>query len=411
VNKPAASPKAASPKAAPPKAENKQGAGFSGPGVPFDCVALLLQGGGALGAYQAGVYEALVERNIEPTWICGISIGAINSAIIAGNAPEQRVARLREFWESISSGGNWNNWWLDLPGGLFMRGVMNQAAAGGVLMQGIPGFFTPQVPPAPLQPKGSRGATSWYDTHPLKSTLERLVDFDLINQAKMRFSVGAVNVRTGNFNYFDTTKDKIGVEHVMASGALPPAFPAVEIEGQIYWDGGMVSNTPLDWVLSSRADVNTLIFQLDLWSARGDAPKDLAEVATRMKDIQYSSRTRAATDQFRYRQKLRAALYRLMQQMPAELLKTPEAKLLRSETGPAAYNIVQLIYRSASYESQSKDFEFSRATMEEHWQAGYRDAHTTLNHKEVLTLPPNPSDVRVFDCLRPPGEHGGKIVD
>jgi NTE family protein len=262
-----------------------------------------------------------------------------------------------------------------------------------------------------LQPKGSPGATSWYDTHPLKATLEKLVDFDRINQAKMRFSVGAVNVRTGNFAYFDTIRDKIRVEHIMASGALPPAFPAVEIEGELYWDGGMVSNTPLDWVLSTRRDVNTLILQVDLWSARGDAPNDLAEVGTRMKDIQYSSRTRAATDQFKYRQKLRAALYELMQKMPPELAATPEAKLLRSETGPAAYNIVQLIYRSATYESQSKDYEFSRATMDEHWQAGYRDAHTTLNHPEVLALPRQPSDVQVFDVLRPPEERGGRIND
>jgi NTE family protein len=389
----------------------QEGLASAGPAVPFESVALLLQGGGALGAYQGGVYQALVEHKVEPTWVCGISIGAINSAIIAGNPLEQRVEKLREFWESISSGGNWNNWWLDLPGGMMMRGVLNQAAAGGVLMQGIPGFFTPQVPPAPLQPKGSPGATSWYDTHPLKSTLERLVDFDRINQGRMRFSVGAVNVRSGNFAYFDTTRDTIGVEHVMASGALPPAFPAIEIKGELYWDGGMVSNTPLDWVLSSRRDVNTLIFQLDLWSARGHAPKDLADVGTRMKDIQYSSRTRSATDQFKYRQKLRAALYQLMQKMPPELLDTSEAKMLKSETSPAAYNIVQLIYRSATYESQSKDYEFSRKTMEEHWQAGYRDAQTTLKHREVLALPPHPSDVRIFDCLRPADEHGGQISD
>src|SRR5262249_54565975 len=153
-------------------------------------------------------------------------------------------------------------------------------------------------------------------TKALRSTLERLVDFDRINRGRMRFSVGAVNVRTGNFAYFDTTKETIRVEHVMASGALPPAFPAVEVDGELYWDGGMVSNTPLDWVLSFRKDVNTLILQVDLWSARGEAPNDLAEVGTRMKDIQFSSRTRAATDQFRYRQKLRAALYKLMQKMP-----------------------------------------------------------------------------------------------
>jgi NTE family protein len=372
------------------------------PAVPFDSVCLLLQGGGALGAYQAGVYEALLEHGVEPTWISGISIGAINSAIIAGNPPEKRVERLREFWESISTGGTWNNVWLDFPGSEIMRGVFNQVSAGGVLMQGIPGFFTPQVPPAPLQPKGTKAATSWYDTAALKSTLERLVDFDRINHGGMRFSVGAVNVRTGNFCYFDTIRDKIRVEHVMASAALPPAFPAVEIDGELYWDGGLVSNTPLDWVLSNRRDVNTLIFQVDLWSARGQIPGDLAEVGTRMKDIQYSSRTRAAVDLFKARQKLRAALYKLMHEAPPEFAGTPEARLLTSETGPAAYNIALLIYRSPTYESQSKDFEFSRTTMEEHWQAGGKDARVTLNHPDVLALPPS-ADVRVFDCLRPPG--------
>jgi NTE family protein len=399
-------------KAAVRKVAARDGVGVATPDLPFECVSLLLQGGGALGAYQAGVYEAMVERKIEPTWVCGISIGAINSAIIAGNPLEQRVARLREFWEEVTSvGGSRNNWWIDLPGGSFMRGLVNQFAAGGVLLQGAPGFFTPQMPPATMQPKGSSGATSWYDTKPLKATLERLVDFDRINQANMRFSVGAVNIRTGNFAYFDTITDKIGVEHVMASGALPPAFPPVEIRGELYWDGGMVSNTPLDWVLATRRDINTLVLQVDLWSARGQAPADLAEVGTRMKDIQYSSRTRAATDQFKHRQKVRGALYTLMQKMPPELAATPEARLLKSETGPAAYNIVLLIYRSATYESQSKDYEFSRSTMEEHWQAGYRDAHTTFSHPQVLALPAHPSGVQVFDCLRPPDEHGGRISD
>jgi NTE family protein len=381
------------------------------PGLPFESVALLLQGGGALGAYQAGVYQALVERDVEPTWICGISIGAINSAIIAGNPPQHRVAKLREFWELVSAGGNWDDAWLGLPAGNVMRGIANQVAAGGVLLQGVPGFFTPRMPPAALRPKGAPGATSWYDTAALKATLERLVDFDRINRGAIRFSVGAVNVRTGNFAYFDTTQEKIRVDHIMASGALPPAFPAVEIDGELYWDGGMVSNTPLDWVLSSRDDVDTLILQVDLWSARGQLPQDLSDVGTRMKEIQYSSRTRAATDEFKRRQKLREALYRLMKKLPPDLAATPEAKLLTHETDPAAYNIVQLIYRSASYESQSKDYEFSRQTMEEHWRTGYGDACKTLQHPEVLALPPRPSQVRVFDCLRPPEERDGRSED
>ena len=371
----------------------------------FESVVLVLQGGGALGAYQAGVYEALAERGIEPTWISGISIGAINSAIIAGNPAADRVAKLRSFWELVSAGtAAWPGLWTEIWRGDAARGIANQFAAGGVAMNGVAGFFTPRYPPPPFQPNGTPAATSWYDTAELRATLERLVDFDRINAAQIRFSVGAVNVRTGNFAYFDNAKDKIRPAHVMASGALPPAFPAVEIDGEFYWDGGMVSNTPLDWVLSSRSDLDTLVLQIDLWSARGALPRDLTEVAVRMKEIQYSSRTRAATDDFRRAQKLREAINDLLGQLPPELAVTPLAKRLAKESDPAVYNIVQLIYRSPTYEGQSKDFEFSRQTMEEHWRAGYRDAVKTLAQPQVLKRPDSPSAVHVFDFLRAPGE-------
>jgi NTE family protein len=374
-------------------------------GTPFESVVLLLQGGGALGSYQAGVYQAVCEHGIEPTWISGISIGAINSAIIAGNPVEKRVEKLREFWETVSTGDSpWSNYLGDLYSGDFVRGLANQISAGGVLLRGVPAFFAPRYPPAPLQPKGTPEATSWYDTSPLRGTLERLVDFDRINSGEMRFSIGAVNVRTGNFAYFDNATEKIRPAHVMASGALPPAFPAVEVDGQFYWDGGMVSNTPLDWVLSTKTDLDTLVLQVDLWSARGHLPKDMSEVAVRMKEIQYSSRTRAATDEFRRVQKLRAAFNELLAKMPPELAATPQAQLLARQSDPAVYNIVQLIYRSPTYESQSKDYEFSRATMEEHWKSGYQDALTTLSHPEVLKLPDTPSMVKVFDVLRPSDE-------
>ena len=371
--------------------------------TPFPSVALLLQGGGALGAYQAGVYEALAERGIEPTWTCGISIGAINSAIIAGNAPEQRVDRLRAFWE-LASGGSigWGRWLPGLATDAVVRGLINQFAAGGVAANGVPGFFAPRFPPPPLQPGGTPAATSWYDTSALKQTLEKLVDFHRINDKRaMRFSVGAVNVATGDFAYFDNATDTIRPEHIMASGALPPAFPAVEIGGQHYWDGGMVSNTPLDWVLSARTELDTLVFQVDLWSADGSLPRDLASVAVRMKEVQYSSRTRAATDEFRTAQRLRAAFQALLKQMPAELAATPEARLLAEASDPALYNIVQLVYRSPTYEGQSKDYEFSRQTMEEHWRTGYENACTTLDHPEVLALPTDPSGVAVYDFLHP----------
>jgi NTE family protein len=371
-------------------------------GTPFESVALLLQGGGALGAYQAGVYEALVEAGVMPCWLAGISIGAINSAIIAGNPPERRIERLRAFWERVSNGDGFSGYWNGLVGEGPMRQWINQLSAGQVIAAGAPGFFTPRMPPPYLRAPGAPGATSWYDSAPLRATLEELVDFDRINARETRFSVGAVNVRTGNFVYFDNANRRIGPEHVMASGALPPAFAPVEIEGDLYWDGGLVSNTPLDWVLSAPSNLDTLIFQVDLWSARGDAPRDLMEVAVRAKEIQYSSRTRAATDSFRKMQRLRTVYNELFELLPPELAATPQAQLLAHVADPAVYNVVQLIYRSPSYEGQSKDYEFSRQTMEEHWAAGRRDAKITLAHPEVLALPTSSNNaVHVYDFISP----------
>lgn len=368
----------------------------------FESVALLFQGGGALGSYQAGVYEALVEHNIEPTWIAGISIGSINSAIIAGNPSADHVAKLRTFWEGVTAGTSVWGGWADMFTGADARGFFNQCSAGQALVNGVPDFFSPRFPPPPMQPNGTPAATSWYDTGELRTTLERLVDFDRINAKQMRFSVGAVNVRTGNFAYFDNATDTIRAEHIMASGALPPAFPAIEVDGEFYWDGCMVSNTPLVWVLSAPSDLDTLVFQVDMWSARGVLPRDLAEVVVRMKEIQYSSRTRAATDQFRRGQELRVAFNELLAKMPPDLAATPQAKMLAKAVDPALYNIVQLIYRSPTYEGQSKDYEFSRKTMQDHWAAGYRDAKITLSHPEVLTLPK--TAVEVYDFVTPADE-------
>jgi NTE family protein len=368
-----------------------------------ESVALLLQGGGALGSYQAGVYQALLERGIEPTWIAGISIGAINSAIIAGNSPSDRLAKLRAFWETVSDAGDngWSDRWAGLWQGDRARGWINQLAAGRVVARGVPGFFTPRMPPPYLLPAGTAGMTSYYDVTRLWSTLERLIDFDRINAKTMRFSAGAVNVRTGNFTYFDNRTDTIRPEHIMASCALPPAFDAIEVDGEFYWDGGMVSNTPLDWVISERTDLDTLVLQVDLWSARGSLPRDLAEVAVRMKEVQFSSRTRAASDEFRKVKRLQAAFNELLKGMPPELAATPPAQLLAAACEPAVYNIVQLVYRSATYEGQSKDYEFSRRTMEEHWQAGYDDATTTLAHPEIFVLPTTAQGVAVYDFLTP----------
>jgi NTE family protein len=368
--------------------------------LPFEVVALVLQGGGALGAYQAGVYEALSEAGIYPNWIAGMSIGAINAAIIAGNAPNDRVDRLREFWTQVTSDGPWpgaGNACVDFARGDAMRQLLNQMSAGFAMASGARGFFKARLVPPWFHPPGTMDATSVYDTGELKRTLERLVDFDRINADGTRFSVGAVNVRSGNFAYFDNATHTIRPEHIMASGALPPGFPAVEIEGEHYWDGGLVSNTPLQWVVETEPRHDTLAFQVDLWSARGEFPRNIFDVMTREKEIRYSSRTRAGTDQFKHIQKLRHTLAGLLEKLPEELKNGPEAQLLGTVAERKVYNIVHLIYRAKNYEGHSKDREFSRLSMKEHWRAGYHDARRTLRHPEVLKRPIDHAGVFTFD--------------
>jgi NTE family protein len=365
---------------------------------PFERIALILQGGGALGAYQAGVYQALAEANLHPDWVAGISIGAINSALIAGNSPKNRVERLRNFWEAVTASPfGMPDFAFYEPKGELAHTLVNQGYSFGALLGGAPDFFKPRVPPPYLYPNGTLEAISFYDVAPLKATLERLVDFDLINAGTTRFSVGAVNVRSGNFVYFDNATHYIRSEHVIASGSLPPGFPPTEIEGEYYWDGGLVSNTPLQWVLDSRPRQDTLAFQIDLWSARGDFPRCLTESETRQKEIRYSSRTRMASNEFKKSQTLRYATHRLLAKLPAELRQTPEAKMLALEADEKVYNLIQLIYRAQKYEGNSKDYEFSRRTMEEHWRSGYNDAVRTLRHPEVLQRPEGMDGVFTFD--------------
>lgn len=367
---------------------------------PFECIALVLQGGGALGAYQAGVYEAMAEIELYPDWVAGISVGAINAAIIAGNSPTERVNKLRGFWETITAKP-----WVDLtimaesmaPKGDLARSLFNRMSAGYTLLTGAPDFFTPRNPPPFFQPDGSIEATSFYDTSELKSTLERFIDFDRINEEPIRFSVGAVNVHSGNFVYFDNQNYVIRPEHIMASGSLPPGFPATEIDGELYWDGGLISNTPLQWVVQGDTRQDTLAFQVDLWSARGEFPRNMTEVFTRQKEIQYSSRTRAATDHFKRVQSIRCALADLLEKLPADLANSKEAALLKPVADHKVYNIVQLIYRTQSYEGHSKDYEFSRLTMNEHWQAGYNDAACSLRHPEIFKRPENPEGFCAYD--------------
>ena len=372
--------------------------------LPFECVALLLQGGGALGAYQGGVYEALAEADIHPNWIAGISIGAINAAIIAGNPPNSRVDRLREFWTQVTSSAPWDwsrNPFVDLARGDNTRNLLNQTSASLAAAFGAAGFFSARPVMPWLQPGGTLAATSFYDTKHLKHTLERLVDFDRLNAGMTRFSAGAVNVRTGNFVYFDTTTHTIAPEHVMASGALPPGFPAIEIDGEHYWDGGLVSNTPLQWVIESNPRrQDTLAFQVDLWSSQGALPRNLAEVATRQKEIQFSSRTRASTGQFKNVHRVQRALDALLRRLPVDLEENDDLKILKSVASDKVYNIIQLIYRAQNHEGHSKDYEFSRLSMQDHWRAGYHDAVRTLRHPEVLARPTSLDGVFTFDLER-----------
>lgn len=373
--------------------------------LPFECIALVLQGGGALGSYQAGVYEALAEVELYPDWIAGISIGAINAAIIAGNPPKERVAKLKGFWETITAnpGLHWTTMFENLPHGTNLgRSLFNKMSANFTLMNGAPDFFTPRAPFPFLCPEGTIEATSFYDTNTLKNTLERFVDFDRINHEETRFSVGAVNVRTGNFIYFDNTCDEIRPEHIMASGSLPPGFAATEIDGEFYWDGGLISNTPLDWVVDRHNRQDTLAFQIDLWNAQGSVPGNLADAMTRQKEIQYSSRTRASTDRFKYVQRVRCALANLLSKLPSELQQDEDVELLKKVADHKVYNIVQLIYRAKKYEGYSKDYEFSRWSMKDHWQAGYQDAAIALQHPEIFRRPDNIEGVTTFDCSKEP---------
>jgi NTE family protein len=363
----------------------------SGPRSKIDKqIALALQGGGALGSYQAGVYEALAEHDYCPDLVTGVSIGAINCAIIAGNAPEERVARLREFWEQVSSS---SANWFDIPQRIW-QDAMRRTAAVAALMFGQPGFFRPNIWRCWIT---GVAPTSYYDTSYLKATLERLVDFDRINAREVRFCVGAVNVRTGNYIYFDNTRQTIRPEHVMASGALPPGFPAIEIDGEHYWDGGLVSNTPLRQILETLPRRSTLAFQVDLFSSRGSVPKDLGAVSEREKDIRYSSRTRMGVETFRYAHNLRRNINTLLAKLPDALKNEPEVAFLQRVACQTTMDIVELIYRPTEEQGPSKDYEFSRATMEHRWEHGLNDARRTLASAPWLTPAQPDVAVRTFD--------------
>jgi NTE family protein len=364
-----------------------------------DRIALVLQGGGALGAYQGGVYQALQEVGLEPDWVAGVSIGAINGAIIAGNPPEQRIQKLRAFWERITERKVWHY----TPDGDIFRKARNATSAWLTMTQGQPGFFTPHQSSPWFSAAGARTATSYYDTAPLRETLLELVDFDRINRKECRLAVGAVNVLDGNFAYFDSAKDTIGPEHVMASGALPPALPMVKIGTDHFWDGGIVSNTPLQHLLDQDDKLNSLVFQVDLFSARGALPRDIHDVMGRHKDIMYSSRTRYTTDLHRRLHGWKTRLGQALAKVPEELLSDEERRLKGELSQLPEIAILHLIYQQKSYEGHAKDHEFSGTSMREHWQSGYEDTMRTLKHRVWISMPPPGQGIVVHDVHREAG--------
>jgi len=344
-----------------------------------DLVVLVLQGGGALGAYQAGVYEALIDLGIELDWVAGISIGAINAAIIAGNPRGEAVGKMREFWDGVSSA---------LPAlpavdNDLVREWTHLAAAGQVATFGVPGFFTPRWPPPILAEPQTPAAVSFYDTAPLVQTLDRLVDWDRVNDGKVRLSVGAVAVETGNFRYFDTKSDRIDARHILASGALPPGLPPVEIDGTWYWDGGLVSNTPLEHVvLSAREDM--LVFQVDLFPARGERPHDLEEAWSREKDIRFSSRTRRISDGLVRRRKEHQLVQKMLDKLPEDARDLPEVKAVEKMVDCRSLNVVQLIHEPPSWQTGARDFEFSRSTMQANWALGRAAVEAAMKDGHLL---------------------------
>lgn len=371
---------------------------LAGPHTPWrpdrcNCIALIFQGGGALGAYQAGVYEALHDADIEPDWVTGVSIGAINAAIIAGNPRERRVERLRSFWQRITE----RRIWPFTPDGDIFRRARNATSAWMTMLLGQPGFFRPNPVNAWLSPTGAATATSFYDTTPLRETLEELVDFDRINDRASRFSVGAVNVLTGNFIYFDNALQAIGPEHIIASGALPPSLPMVKIGTDHFWDGGIVSNTPLQHLLERDDPVNTLVFQVDLFSARGTLPRDMNDVLGRHKDIMYSSRTRLVTDVHRRLHDWKARTREILAKVPEDQLTEDDRRLRDELANLPAINILHLIYQQKAYEGHAKDHDFSGTSMREHWASGRDDTTASLARPSWLELPPPGGSITVHD--------------
>lgn len=338
-------------------------------------VVLVLQGGGALGSYQAGVYEALHEAGIEPDWIIGTSIGAINASLIAGNPPEQRLTRLHEFWKRMEQKPL-----FAVPGA--WPGFHDALGYWTTLMRGIPGFFTPNLfAHMGLDYPLGADQVGYYSTAALEQTLLQLVDFSLVNQCRPRLTVGAAHVRTSEMRYFDSRDHNIDVKHVMASGALPPAFPPVRIDGELYWDGGILSNTPTEAVFDDNPRKNSLIFAVHMWNPAGSEPQTMAEVLNRQKDIQYSSRIASHIARQQQTHRLRHIISELSSLLPGDVRQQPAVKNMTAYGCPTRMHVIRLLAPQLERENYTKDVDFSPSGISQRWHAGYVHTRRMLERR------------------------------
>jgi NTE family protein len=355
------------------------------------CSVLILQGGGALGAYQAGVFEHLHEQHRPIEWVIGTSIGAINAALIAGNPPETRLIKLKAFWQSLApwSPDPTTAWMLALTP---LANLSHSIKTMGTLVRGVEGFFKPRIGANPdINTKVPLNEMGFYDTSPLKATLEKYIDFDYLNSGAMRISVCAVDIDTGQSMVFDNQKERLRAEHIMASGALPPGFPPVEIDGKVYWDGGIYSNSPLSVFLAEMRERDALCFMVDLWDPTEQRPASITEALARYKSIQYASRSQEQLDNHETIANLQKAIRLLSQKLPANERASKDTQALMKMGCDHTINVVNLIMKSAPEDQNYfKDIDFSAAAINARWQTGIHDCQRALRHKSwLLPLPPH----------------------
>ena len=341
----------------------------------YERIALACQGGGSLGAYHIGAYKAMAEHGYFPDVVSGISIGAFTAALIAGNEPNERVAKLEEFWDTIS--------WPAMPeipnATPEMKKFQNLMSSMTGFIFGQPNFFEPRIPGPSLQQKGTIAATSYYDTAKLKETLLKFVDFDRINHNKTQLILGATRVKNGELVFFDSQKQKILPEHVMASGSMPPGFPGIRIEGDLFWDGGCVSNTPLEGIYTLEPKVDTLCFMIDLFCPKGKEPENMDDVELRAKDILYTSRTSHHIEHVAHKHNLSKALAHLLKEIPKNLKDDVFIKHISDFIHDIKFDIVHIVYDGAVLsEIKSKDCEFSKASIVHRSEHGYSDLQEAL---------------------------------